>query len=403
MDGQFGSCGKDVISKMMKFSFYCSVFRVTCIYQDSTSLLPSYCSSRKPAIPKPHIPTTTRLVTSSFFSLSHILATSRSYTKKQTLNQSSSMSKYSEDPQWSDIVPLPTQEGGPNPLAAIAYAPEYEEAMSYLRAVMAANEYSERVLDLTEDVIDLNPAHYTVWLYRAATLFALKADLRAELEWVSETARAHQKNYQIWNHRMMVVGELGDCAGEPEFVEEMFGLDGKNYNVWSYRQWLTRKFDLWGQGEFAFVEKMLEKDVRNNSAWNYRWFLVNGREAEGVKGVTDPGIKRGEVDFAARAIEKAPQNPSPWNYLRGIAKKSEGNLKELKELASQYADISRPDGVRSSHALDVLADILADEDKQKAGEALDLLAITYDPIRKNYWEYRKGLLGLTSTATATAA
>lgn len=310
------------------------------------------------------------------------------------------MSKYSTDPVWSDVVPLPTDEGGPNPLAAIAYAAEYEEAMSYLRAVMAANEYSDRVLELTEDVIDLNPAHYTVWLYRAATLFALKADLRAELEWVSDTARAHQKNYQIWNHRMMVVGELGDPKGEAEFVEEMFGLDGKNYHVWSYRQWLVRRFGLWGESEFAFVNKMLVKDVRNNSAWNYRWFLVNGREAEGVKGVTDSDVKQREVEFATQAISTAPQNPSPWNYLRGIAKTSGSGLKELKALAIEYADVSKPDAVRSSHALDLLADILSDEDKQQAGEALDLLAATYDPIRKNYWEYRKGLLGLPSAVAA---
>lgn len=313
------------------------------------------------------------------------------------------MTKYSTDPQWSDVVPLPTDEGGPNPLAAIAYSPEYEEAMSYLRAVMAANEYSDRVLDLTEHIIDLNPAHYTVWLYRASTLFALRADLREELEWISDTARAHQKNYQIWNHRMMVVGELGDPAGEREFVEEMFGLDGKNYHVWSYRQWLVRRFDLWGEGEFAFVEKMLEKDVRNNSAWNYRWFLVNGREDEGIKGITDDKVKQREIEFATSAVGKAPQNPSPWNYLRGISKASGDNLKELKDLASQYADTSKPDGVRSSHALDLLADILADEDKQAAGQVLDLLAITYDPIRRNYWEYRKGLLGLESAATAAAA
>jgi protein farnesyltransferase/geranylgeranyltransferase type-1 subunit alpha len=312
------------------------------------------------------------------------------------------MTKYSTDPQWSDVVPLPTDEGGPNPLAAIAYSPEYEEAMSYLRAVMAANEYSDRVLDLTEHIIDLNPAHYTVWLYRASTLFALKADLREELEWISDTARAHQKNYQIWNHRMMVVGELGDPEGEREFVEEMFGLDGKNYHVWSYRQWLVRRFGLWGEGEFGFVEKMLEGDVRNNSAWNYRWFLVNGREDEGVKGITDDEVKQREIEFATRAVGKAPQNPSPWNYLRGISKASGDNLKELKGLATQYADTTKPDGVRSSHALDLLADILADEDKQQAGQVLDLLAITYDPIRKNYWEYRKGLLGLESAPAAAA-
>lgn len=73
------------------------------------------------------------------------------------------MGKYSEDSAWSDIVPIPQDDGGPNPLAQIAYPDQYDEAMSYLRAVMAKNEFSERVLSLTEDIISMNPAHYTVW------------------------------------------------------------------------------------------------------------------------------------------------------------------------------------------------------------------------------------------------
>lgn len=74
----------------------------------------------------------------------------------------SSMSLYSLDPEWEDVVPLP-QDDGVQPLAQIAYTEEYAEAMSYLRAVMAKDEMSERVLKVTEDVIDMNPAHYTVW------------------------------------------------------------------------------------------------------------------------------------------------------------------------------------------------------------------------------------------------
>lgn len=72
---------------------------------------------------------------------------------------------YSEDPAWADIEPIP-QDDGNNPLAAIAYSDEYSEAMSYLRAVMAKNEYSERVLGLTDRIISMNPAHYTVWYER---------------------------------------------------------------------------------------------------------------------------------------------------------------------------------------------------------------------------------------------
>lgn len=70
---------------------------------------------------------------------------------------------YHDDPAWKDIEPIPQDDGGLHPLAAIAYTDEYSEAMGYLRAVMAKNEYSQRVLELTEHIISMNPAHYTVW------------------------------------------------------------------------------------------------------------------------------------------------------------------------------------------------------------------------------------------------
>jgi len=50
-----------------------------------------------------------------------------------------------------------------------------------------------------------------------------------------------------------------------------------------------------------------------------------------------------------------------------------------------------------------LADIYAEEgtEKEKAGQALDLLA-KYDPIRMNYWSYRKSLLGLESNTMSAS-
>lgn len=74
------------------------------------------------------------------------------------------MGFYSESPEWADIIPIPQDDGGLNPLAAIAYPDEYSEATGYLRALMARNEKSERALCLTVDIIGMNPAHYTVWL-----------------------------------------------------------------------------------------------------------------------------------------------------------------------------------------------------------------------------------------------
>lgn len=78
--------------------------------------------------------------------------------------------KYASDPTWASIEPIPLNDGsetGTLPLATIAYSDEYLEATSYLRAVMAANELSDRALKLTDDVIAMNPAHYTVWSVQA--------------------------------------------------------------------------------------------------------------------------------------------------------------------------------------------------------------------------------------------
>ncbi|CAD6571237.1 MAG: CAAX geranylgeranyltransferase alpha subunit [Tremellales sp. Tagirdzhanova-0007] len=43
------------------------------------------------------------------------------------------------------------------------YSEEYRDAMDYFRAIVAAEEHSERALELTEMIIRKNPAHYTVW------------------------------------------------------------------------------------------------------------------------------------------------------------------------------------------------------------------------------------------------
>ncbi len=88
---------------------------------------------------------------------------------------------------------------------------------------MALNEASERVLALTEDVIGMNPAHYTVWGFRMRSLRKLwgvgeskgevkveeemdederetkvREGVERELEWLEEISERNLKNYQIW-------------------------------------------------------------------------------------------------------------------------------------------------------------------------------------------------------------
>ena len=283
---------------------------------------------------------------------------------------------------------------------------------------MAAKEYSPRVLDLTEHIISMNAAHYTVWLYRASTLFALHCPIEAELAWVNEVALENQKNYQIWHHRQLLLDNhyptiSGDptavkaCAdSEIQFMTQMFDEDSKNYHVWSYRQYFVRKLSLFNAEELSSVEALLRRDVRNNSAWSHRFFLVfsnpsyttpNTRATQHDPAIPDSIIDR-EIEFSKAATFEAPQNPSPWNYLRGVLKKGGRPLGALEGFADEFVSLPGEDGageedVRSSHALDLLADCWAEKREiRKADMALKLLGDKYDKIRKNYWDWRRGLL-----------
>lgn len=212
-------------------------------------------------------------------------------------------------------------------------------------------------------------------------------------------------------------------AGEPSFLALILAKDAKNYHVWSYRQWLVRHFSLW-DSDLPLIEAFLQDDVRNNSAWNHRWFLIfgrvmdptvdsivkitrspNRRDEGGAPGgsssssnifqTIDPSIIQRETTYAQTAIRLAPQNPSPWNYLRGVLTARGTGLSELAPFAEEFGDVEREDDVRSTHALDFLADCYAErKELERAGKALEILARRYDPIRRNYWNYRRGLLGL---------
>ena len=369
------------------------------------------------------------------------------------LISSIAMGKYESDPTWDDVVPIP-QDDGHGALAQIAYTDEYAEgtfaraglssvyakgllykkvpffvclsleefhtdftiAMGYLRAIMAAGEHSPRVLSLTEHIINLNAAHYTVWLYRASTLFALNSAIRDELVWLNDVALDNQKNYQIWHHRQLLIDNIypsikSDLAAlkelaesEVDFMTQMFNEDAKNYHVWSYRQYFVRRLDLFNDNsELKSIEALLRVDVRNNSAWSHRFFIVfsnpsysspDSKATEYDPKIPDPIIDR-EIEFGKAATFEAPQNQSPWNYIRGVLRKSGRKLSSLESFAAEFVKI--PDGgeedIKSSHALDYLADCWSEMGEEKeADKALLLLAEKYDPIRKNYWEWRRQLL-----------
>lgn len=103
------------------------------------------------------------------------------------------MQTFSDHPGWADVVPV-AQDDGPNAIVTIAYTPNCKhlvvwrrllflwlgtslmstltpslwyylvrKLMDLFRAVLKSGELSERVLELTEEILDENAANYTVW------------------------------------------------------------------------------------------------------------------------------------------------------------------------------------------------------------------------------------------------
>ncbi|KAJ4306412.1 CAAX geranylgeranyltransferase alpha subunit [Collariella sp. IMI 366227] len=302
------------------------------------------------------------------------------------------------DPEWDDVVPVVLEEPE-GALAAIAYPAEYAEVMSYLRAVMQAKEYSPRCLRLTEHIISMNPAHYTVWLYRAANVFALKLPIPDEIAWLNEVALANLKNYQIWHHRHLLVENYfptiasdptaihSFAASEREFLTAILREDTKNYHVWSYRSYLVGKLNLFDDAEeLATIESMIDDDVRNNSAWSHRFFLVFSNPGHSTPGVAatehDPKVPGDivdrEVQYAKDKIVLAPQNQSGWNYLRGVLVKGGRKLATAEEFTARFVT-----------GLEIYAE---KGDKERAVLSLRRLGQKWDRIRVGYWEWRRKCL-----------
>ncbi|KAJ1424441.1 Protein prenyltransferase, alpha subunit [Sesbania bispinosa] len=310
--------------------------------------------------------------------------------------------------EWSDVTPVP-QDDGPSPVVPINYTEEFAEVMDYFRAIYLANEHSPRALALTAEVIHFNAGNYTVWHFRRLLLESLKVDLHSELEFVERIASSNSKNYQIWHHRRWVAEKLGPEArnGELEFTKKILSIDAKHYHAWSHRQWILQALGGW-EDELNYCSELLEEDIFNNSAWNQRYFVITRSPLlGGLK-----AMRESEVLYTVEAIIAYPENESSWRYLRGLFKDETASYVNDPEVSSVCLKILN---TKSNYlfALSTLLDLIchgfqpnkdfrdaidalktSDFDKEELDLARNICSILeqVDPIRANYWIWRKSRL-----------
>lgn len=237
----------------------------------------------------------------------------------------------------------------------------------------------------------------------------MDVDLIEELAYCRAVIEEHPKNYQVWQHRRILVDRLKDAGSELRLTEIILSQDAKNYHAWQHRQWVVKTFTLY-ENELTFLERLLDDDIRNNSAWNHRFFVTSHQVSPGVE---QSGVKfRGEIldrelQFCFRAIEKVKENESSWNYLNGLItycdeSEKTGLGEKILKFCHQLYD---GENNRSTFLLATMLDLeyqlalgqgtftenkdakFKSEHAVQAVKLCQALADDYDPIRKEYWNY----------------
>ena len=205
------------------------------------------------------------------------------------------------------------------------------------------NVLSETALECTERVIYRNEGHYTAWSFRRRVLFALKAPLADELKFIRKFTIETPKNYQLWQHRQVILQRIGSAdiaAKDLEDTSVQLSDDSKSIHCWQYRQWLLKHFNLNSlvETELRFTEALLKEDVFNNSAWNHRFFLLQFsdfyKENKGKCLLT-------EFENILKFLNESNQeNECFWNYLTALIQDSspEGFLSIERDIVPKLSE-----------------------------------------------------------------
>ena len=277
--------------------------------------------------------------------------------------------------KYSDIEPTICPI---SPICSINYSPIFKEIMSIYRTLLKTNELSQRSLDLTTILIQLNSADYSAWFFRRKIIQNLKDyDLKKEYEFIDQLGDSVVKNYQVWGHRQFLVLRTQNYLEELKFTDEMLEDDNKNYHCWSHRVWICEHFNCW-INEIDYTSKMIENDVRNNSAWSHRFFSLKK-----LNFLNNFEMMKEELKFIEKTLKQSSNNESVWTFISGLFEECENEeiKNEIRNFVMKIVE-QRPFCTYSK-----ICFVTIWKNHEKTVEIVNELKDRLDMAHASYWDW----------------
>ncbi|GAA5840852.1 hypothetical protein JCM5353_001991 [Sporobolomyces roseus] len=227
---------------------------------------------------------------------------------------------------------------------------DYTRLVDQLQEKMKSEEYTNDTLQLSTNVLALNPEFHTGWAMRRRILVhgllplaesneARQTILSQDLNLTNQSLKLNPKNYSVWEHRKWVLDTMPDAdwSMEMKMVELYLEKDGRNFHTWDYRRYLIesilaitpeqqesrtkqiKKPTI--ESELAFTKKKIGENFSNFSAWHYRTKLLGKMwEEKGWGEENEERRKRVDEEFelVKQAIWSDPNDQSAWLYQRWL-------------------------------------------------------------------------------------
>uniref|UniRef100_A0A8C5LJW8 Geranylgeranyl transferase type-2 subunit alpha n=1 Tax=Leptobrachium leishanense TaxID=445787 RepID=A0A8C5LJW8_9ANUR len=201
-----------------------------------------------------------------------------------------------------------------------------------------AGELDEEALDMTAQILTLNPDFASLWNLRREVFLHLGAtrsqdEMRplymAELSFLESCLRISPKSYGTWYHRCWVMKHISepDWTRELALCNRFLEIDERNFHCWDYRRFVTPSSLVSLTDELELTNNLITKNFSNYSSWHYRSKLLPQIHPDPLRlgRVTEEALLT-ELELVQNAFFTDPSDQSSWFYHRWLLGRADNPL-----------------------------------------------------------------------------